>query len=67
VDPGARLVILTVPGSLRPTQRVSVSRDTRIERNGRRLDIRDIQTGDTIRVRGATRDGQIEAEFIEIR
>jgi cytochrome c-type biogenesis protein CcmE len=67
VDPGARIVVLTVPDSPRPTQRVYVTRDTRIERNGRRLDIREIQTGDTIRVRGATRDGQLEADFIEIR
>lgn len=67
VDPGARMVLLTVPDSPRPTQRVYVPRDTRIERNGRRLDIRDIQTGDTIRVRGATRDGQWEADSIEIR
>jgi Domain of unknown function (DUF5666) len=67
VDPGARLVILTTGDSARPTQRVYVPRDTRIERNGRRLDIRDIQTGDTIRVRGEPRDGQLEAGFIEIR
>jgi Domain of unknown function (DUF5666) len=67
VDPGARIVLLTIPDSPRPNRRVYVPQDTRIERNGRRLDIRDIQTGDTIRVRGATRDGQLEAEFIEIR
>jgi Domain of unknown function (DUF5666) len=66
VDPGARLVVFTTDDPVRPTVRVYVPRDTRIEHNGRRLDIRDIQTGDTIRVRGEVRDGRLEAGFIEI-
>lgn len=65
VDPGAQR-IWVVPYADSPDYReIHVTATTTIFRNGRRVTLRDLQTGDRIRARGTEREGRFRAEVIE--
>jgi hypothetical protein len=66
VDPGARLVTLSTTDLPRVNRRVYVPSGASIFRSGRRIDLREIQTGDRIRVQVEEDEGRLEATYVEV-
>jgi Cu/Ag efflux protein CusF len=66
VDPGARTITLATSDLGRVNRRVYVPSGTSIFRSGRRIDLREIQTGDRIRVQGEEDEGRVQAASIEV-
>jgi cytochrome c-type biogenesis protein CcmE len=66
VDPGAQTIFLTPESSSGLYTRIYVPGNATVERFGRRVGLRELQTGDRIRARGSERDGRFTAEFVEV-
>jgi hypothetical protein len=66
VDPGAGTITIQSESGSPAYRQIYVSPQTTFDRFGRRVTLRDIQTGDRIRAQGTEREGRFWADLIEM-